>query len=161
MISSTYMRAAARLLGATVLVTTVLVATGCGSSSAGGPSSSAVPDACQIVTPSDIQTALGSAPSTPAKVDSDGECDYASPTEGSYVNVTIEVDQTPGAFEKTASGSGPTTRITGLGDEAFASISGGTVFVLKGTTSLRIDVFEASPDAGAVQNLAHTAVGRL
>jgi hypothetical protein len=142
-------------------VTLVMVAA-CGSSSGGSAAgSSSLPDACSLVSASDIQSALGTAPLTPPKSSTQTDCAYASSTEGSYVDVTVATGQTTDSFEKASSGAGPTQRITGLGDEAFQSNSGGTVFVLSGTTSVRIDVFLTTVDPSAVQSLARTAVSGL
>jgi hypothetical protein len=145
-----------------VLVATVALAS-CGSSSGSNSSagSSALPDACTLVTATDIQSALGASPLTPPKTDSDGQCAYASATESNYVNVQVEGGQTTATFEKASSSAGPTQRITGLGDEAFQNMGGGTVFVLKGATSVRIDVFLTTVSSSAVQSLAQTAIGRL
>jgi hypothetical protein len=140
-----------------------LVAMSCGSSGGGATSggSSALPDPCTLVTPTDIATALGAAPLTPPKSDSGGQCQYASASENNYVNVQVEGGQTMASFEKASSSAGPAQRITGLGNEAFQNTAGGSVFVLVGTTYLRIDVFLTTIDPSAVQSLATTAIGRL
>jgi hypothetical protein len=142
---------------------TAVVFTSCGSSSGGNPSggSAGAPQACSLVSPSDIQAALGAAPLTPPKSDTQTQCEYASATEGNYVNVQVEGGQTTASFEKASSSAGPTQRITGLGDEAFQNMGGGTVFVLKGSTSVRIDVFLTTVSPSAVQSLAQTAIGGL
>jgi hypothetical protein len=144
-----------------VVVAVTLAA--CGSSGSGTASggSSSLPDPCSLVTPTDIAGALGAAPLTPPKSDANGQCEYASATESNYVNVQVVSGQTTASFEKASSSAGPTNRIEGLGDEAFQNMGGGSVFVLHGTTSIRIDVFLTTVDAAAVQSLAQTAVGRL
>jgi hypothetical protein len=151
------------MMAAAVMAGALLAVVGCGSSSGGssGAGSSSLPDACSVVTSSDIATALGTAPLTPPKSSTHDQCAYASATEGSYVNVQVATDQTTDSFEKASSGGGPTQRITGLGDEAFQSTGGGTVFVLQGTTSVRIDVFLTTVDPSAVQSLARTAISGL
>ena len=145
------------------MVLTSLLSASCGSSGSGTASggSSALPDPCSLVTPTDIATALGAAPLTPPKSDADGECQYASASENNYVNVQVEGGQTAASFEKASSSAGPTQRITGLGNEAFQNTAGGSVFVLAGTTYLRIDVFLTTVDPSAVQSLAKAAIGRL
>ncbi|MBS1838005.1 MAG: hypothetical protein JST64_09945 [Actinobacteria bacterium] len=69
----------------------------------------------------------------------------------------------PNSFQASAAGAGATQEVSGLGDRAFASPAGGpagTIIVLKGNTSLRIDVSQPT-DLAVLRHLAETALSRL
>jgi hypothetical protein len=168
-----------RITVATVLGVSGLLVAACGSgtptsgqgsttttSASAGSSSATWPAACELVTASDVTAALGTAPSTPPKTDSQIECDYSNPTAYNYVNVMVQNAGSKTFFTSDANDAGATQAVSGLGDAAFQSPSGGatdTIFVLKGSNFLRIDAYVAATAANtaAVQQMARTAIGRV
>ncbi len=145
--------------------TSTATASATSTSTATANSPAAWPDACKLVTASDVTAALGTAPTAPPKTDTPLECDYSTPTMYNYVSVRVQNVPLPSFFVQSADSAGATVAVTGLGDAAFKSPptgTGCTMLVRKGNESLRIDYFVAptAPHCADVMQLARTALGR-
>ncbi|MBS1838006.1 MAG: hypothetical protein JST64_09950 [Actinobacteria bacterium] len=118
---------------------------------------------CDLLTPSEISAALGTAPTTPPRTNTAQECDYASPSNYNFVTISVRSNEASQFWEQDAARAGATATVEGLGERAWATPDGapaGTIVVFKGDTELRIDVGQPA-DQVVLKNLATTASGRM
>jgi hypothetical protein len=159
-----------------VLLAGALLMVACGSSATSArrpqPSSTTVPmplatsvsqilSACDLVTPVDITAALGELPHIPATIQTSDHCTYASASEGNFVGLLIERNTTKSGFKEAAAKGSATRPVPDLGDAAFQSSNGRSVFVLTGDEYLHIAVNGSSVKPAGVRSLARTALQRL
>jgi hypothetical protein len=122
---------------------------------------------CTVVSTGQIAGALGAAPETPAKVSSGGECDYSSSSSFNFINIGIQENTVKRFFRQDSVGAAATQEVKGLGNDAFvtpatfiSSNGAGSIFVLVGTTTLRIDVYLPVPPS-TLEALAKDCLGKL
>jgi hypothetical protein len=122
---------------------------------------------CSIVSTGQIAGALGASPTTPAKVSSGGECDYSSSSSFNFINIGIQANTVKRFFKQDSVGAAATQEVKGLGNDAFVtpaayigSKGAGSIFVLVGTTTLRIDVYLPVPPS-TLEALAKDCLGKL
>ena len=151
---------------ATVTPTAAPATQGSGSSGTG-----AAPSACALLAPADAAVALGQAVGEATVNQGGGDnCTYAPTVITGLTSVELSV-MTPDSFTQVKDhvGSGLTlTPVSGLGDDAFyldAGAMGTTLYVLRGTSSFSISIFNGSDSAAQIQAAekvaAQTALGRL
>ena len=116
---------------------------------------------CKLLTVAEITTALGTAPTVPAKQDTVGECDYSSPTDYNFINISVTPLSTPSLWRKSVAGAGATIPVSGIGDEALRSATNATIVVRKGKQTLRIDQYVTGLPETTTENLAKAATARL
>lgn len=116
---------------------------------------------CKLLTVAEITQALGTAPTEPPKADSVGECDYSSPTDYNFINVSVRPIVSPALWKKEAGGAGATIPVTGIGDAAFRSPTNATIMVRKGKQTLRIDQYVTGLPETAIESLGKAATARL
>jgi hypothetical protein len=122
---------------------------------------------CSVISTGQITALLGTSPVTPAKTDEDGECDYSSASAFNFVNIQIQRGALKQFFKQDAVSSDATQAVKGLGNQAFvtpanliSSNGAGSVFVLVGTTTLRVDVYlQVAPST--LEAFAKDAVAKL
>ncbi len=117
--------------------------------------------ACKLLTIAEITQALGTAPTEPPKSDSADECDYSSPTDYNFINLSLSPFVGATLWKRSTQGGGATIPVAGIGDEAFRSASNATIMVRKGKRTLRIDQYVQGLDETAVENLGKAATARL
>jgi hypothetical protein len=116
---------------------------------------------CKLLTVAEITQALGTAPTVPPKQDTVGECDYSSPADYNFVNISVSALSTPSLWKQSAAGAGATIAVTGIGDAAFRSPTNGTIMVRKGKKTLRIDQYVQGLTEAQLEQLGKTATSRL
>jgi hypothetical protein len=122
---------------------------------------------CSVISIGQITALLGTSPVTPAKTDGDGECDYSSASAFNFVNIQIQQGALKQFFKQDAVSSDATEAVKGLGNQAFvtpanliSSNGAGSIFVLVGTTTLRVDVY-LQVSSSTLEALAKDAVAKL
>jgi hypothetical protein len=116
---------------------------------------------CKLLTVAEITAALGTAPTEPPKQDTTGECDYSSPADYNFINISVTPLSTPSLWRKSVAGAGATIPVSGIGDEAFRSATNATIVVRKGKQTLRIDQYVAGLTEAQIEGLGKTATSRL
>jgi hypothetical protein len=117
--------------------------------------------ACKLLTIAEITQALGTAPTEPPKSDSKDECDYSSPADYNFINLSLSSLVTETLWKRSVQGAGATIPVAGIGDEAFRSANNATIVVRKGKRTLRIDQYVPGLNETAVENLGKAATARL
>ena len=112
-------------------------------------------------TVAEITQALGTAPTEPPKQDTVGECDYSSPTDYNFINVSVTPIVSNALWEKSGAGAGATITVIGIGDAAFLSPTIATILVRKGKQTLRIDQYVVGLPETVIENLGKAATARL
>jgi hypothetical protein len=116
---------------------------------------------CKLLTVAEITTALGTAPTTPPKQNTTGECDYSSPTDVNFININVTPLATAALWRKSVAGAGATIPVSGIGDEAFRSATNATIVVRKGKQTLRIDQYVTGLTEAQIESLGKAATARL
>jgi len=112
------------------------------------------PAACTLVSAADITSVVGTAPKDPPTNSSSSECDYSSPSAYNFVNVSVRPELSSHFFQQDATSAGATEAGSGVGDATFETPVGaqaGSILVLKGKNSLRIDLYEPMTPATQAQ----------
>ena len=117
--------------------------------------------ACKLLTIAEITQALGTAPTEPPKSDSKDECDYSSPADYNFINVSRRPLVNASLWKQSAQSIDVNIPVAGIGDAAFRSATNGTVMIRKGKRTLRIDQYVQGLDETAIENLAKAATARL
>jgi hypothetical protein len=153
--------------------------TGSGSSPSPSPSLIASVDACSLVTASEASTASGTTLTALAAVAIPGACFYGAPDSSAGVFVYTQVYASSAAADAVTAqqlsaalgarvglGANSGKEVAGIGDKAFEFTATGNaghglaIIVFKTNVVIMILV-DPSSNAGAVEQLAKTAVGRL
>jgi hypothetical protein len=116
---------------------------------------------CKLLTVAEITQALGTAPTEPPKQDTVGECDYSSPTDYNFINISVTPLSTPALWRKSVAGAGATIPVSGIGNEAFRSATNATIVVRKGKQTLRIDQYVTGLTDAQIEGLGKAATARL
>jgi hypothetical protein len=116
---------------------------------------------CKLLTVAEITQALGTAPTVPPKQDTVGECDYSSPADYNFINISVSALSTPDLWKQSAGGAGATVKVTGIGDAAFRSPTNATIMVRKGKKTLRIDQYVTGLSEAQIESLGKAATARL
>jgi hypothetical protein len=117
--------------------------------------------ACKLLTTAEITAALGTAPTEPPKTDSQSECDYSSPANYNFINISTSPLLTPSLWVQNTQSATATISVSGIGDQAFRSANNLTIMVRKGKRTLRIDQYLSGLSEAVIESLGKAATGRL